>query len=66
MRSLSSFLVELADLLSDKRCFKGVSLTGNLGKEEETGGDGQKEGGGPRPSRRGFQSQEGEEGFHDP
>lgn len=40
--------------------------TKNVGKEEETGGDRQKEGGGPRPPRRGFQSQEGEEGFHDP
>lgn len=54
------------DIYYQIRYFKGVSLTENVGKEEETGGDGQKEGGGPRPSRRGFQSQEGEEGFHDP
>jgi len=40
--------------------------TKNAGKEEETGGDREEEGGGSRPPRRGFQSQEGEEGFHDP
>lgn len=38
----------------------------NTGKEEETGGDREEESGGPRPSWRGFQSQESEEGFHDP
>ena len=38
----------------------------NLGKEEETGGDRQEEGGGPRPPRGGQQGQEGQEGFHDP
>lgn len=46
-----------------------VVLTGfygkNAGKEEETGGDRAEAGGGPRPSRGGLQSQEGEEGLHD-